>query len=72
MVVSNTGIACLTDIAISPDDDFSVLELLDEQQPKFFLSIVTRATQVMTPAKKQLLDILHDTVYSSPIGKENE
>lgn len=72
MVASNTGIACLTDIAISSSDDFSVLELLDEQQPKFLLSIVTRATQVMTPAKKQLLDILHDTVYHFPLGKEAE
>lgn len=69
MVASNTGIAFLTDIALSPNDDFSVLDLLDEHQPKFLLSIVTRATQVMTPAKKQLLDILHDTVYHSPLGK---
>lgn len=72
MVASNTGIACLTDIALSPNDDFSVLDLLDEHQPKFLLSIVTRATQVMTPAKKQLLDILHDTVYHSPLGKETQ
>lgn len=72
MVASNTGIACLTDIALNPNDDFSALDLLDEHQPKFLLSIVTRATQVMTPAKKQLLDILHDTVYHSPLGKETK
>ncbi|KRL83377.1 LysR family transcriptional regulator [Ligilactobacillus apodemi] len=67
MVESNTGIACLADLAIAPNDNFAVLDLLDEDQPEFLLSIVRRSTQYMTPTKEKLLKIIHESVYHTPL-----
>lgn len=63
MVKNNTGIACLADIALEENDSLAILDILDDDQPQFLLSIVTRTTQIMTPAKEQLLSLLHETVY---------
>lgn len=65
MVQSNTGIACLSEIALSSNDDLAVLDLLDEDRPKFLLSIVMRSNQLLTPTKEKLLQILRESVYQN-------
>ncbi|WP_076459544.1 LysR family transcriptional regulator [Limosilactobacillus caccae] len=58
MVAENLGIAYLTSLAITADDDVHALSVSAPMQQSFRLSAVTRETKILTPLKQQLWDLL--------------
>jgi len=66
LVAENVGITFLTDIVDQHRDDVVRLELLDDEQPAFISRIVYRTDHVMTPAQKQVLTVLHQTLAPQP------
>lgn len=62
LVAENVGVTFLTDIVDQHRNDVVRLELLDDEQPAFITSIVTRTSHVLTPTQQQVLKVLRETL----------
>ncbi|AYM01574.1 LysR family transcriptional regulator [Levilactobacillus yiduensis] len=62
LVAANVGVTFLTDIVDQHRQDVVRLELLDDEQPEFISSIVTRTSHVLTPTQEQVLAVLRSTL----------
>ncbi|MGX6427805.1 LysR family transcriptional regulator [Levilactobacillus yonginensis] len=62
LVAENVGVTFLTDIVDQHRDDVVRLELLDDEQPEFITSIVSRTSHVLTPAQETVLRIMRETL----------
>lgn len=58
MVAENLGIAYLTSLAITPEDNIKAIETVAPNRQSFRLSAVTRETEILTPYKQKLWDLL--------------
>lgn len=58
MVAENLGIAYLTSLAITPEDNIATLEVSAPLNQSFRLAAVTRSTEILTPYKQQLWNLL--------------
>lgn len=58
MVHENVGIGFLTETSIIPADDLVVLDLLDEPQPIFYISMARRKTQRLSSKQQALISNL--------------
>lgn len=58
MVSENLGITYLTSLAITPKDSIASLETTSPNRQLFRLSAVTRETEILTPYKQKLWDLL--------------
>ncbi|RXI77597.1 LysR family transcriptional regulator [Levilactobacillus suantsaii] len=58
MVAADVGVTFLTSIAAQQRSDVVRLTLLDDEQPEFITSIVSRTTHVLTPTQQKVLAIL--------------
>lgn len=55
MVAQNIGIGFLTSLALTKSDSVVALNLTDDSQPQFLISLAYRQNQAQSPLKKQLL-----------------
>lgn len=62
LVAENVGVTFLTDIVDQHRDDVVRLELLDDEQPAFITSIVTRTSHVLTATQQRVLQVLRETL----------
>ncbi|WP_281164485.1 LysR family transcriptional regulator [Liquorilactobacillus sicerae] len=58
LVKENVGIAFLTDLAVPTTDGLTKLDLLDDQQPRFLISVAYRANYFLKPKQKKLVETL--------------
>lgn len=58
MVAENLGIAYLTSLAVIPSDNIKALTVTAPEQQFFRLAVATRETEILTPLKQQLWDLL--------------
>lgn len=58
MVANNVGISFLTEMAVFPSDSVVALELSDEKQPEFLISLAYRANHILTPMQQGIVDLL--------------
>ena len=58
MVAENLGIAYLTSLAITPEDNIHSLNVTSPLKQSFRLSAVTRSTELLTAPKQKLWDLL--------------
>ncbi len=58
LVAQNIGIGFLTESAIDTSDQIHPLDLLDDEQPSFFMSIVYRKSKILTAKEKKLVALL--------------
>ncbi|MBB1078760.1 LysR family transcriptional regulator [Limosilactobacillus sp. STM2_1] len=58
MVAENLGIAYLTSLAITPEDNITALDISAPLNQSFRLAAAIRSTEVLTPYKQQLWDLL--------------
>ncbi|WP_082383894.1 LysR substrate-binding domain-containing protein [Lacticaseibacillus thailandensis] len=58
MVRQDVGIALLTDLAITPEDNLQLIHLTDVDQPLFTVSLVRRQNQLTTPVQRQVISTL--------------
>lgn len=54
MIKNGVGIGFLAEIAIQPEDNLVALDLLDSQQPSFFISLVQRSVELSSPLLEKL------------------
>jgi len=62
LVAENVGVTFLTGIVDQHHDDVVRLELLDDEQPAFISSIVTRTSHVLTPMQRRVIRVLRATL----------
>lgn len=58
MVAENLGIAYLTSLAITLEDNIHSLNVTSPLKQSFRLSAVTRSTELLTASKQKLWDLL--------------
>lgn len=58
MVAENLGITYLTSLAVTKDDNLKALNVVAPERQLFRLSVVTRESEILTPLKQQLWDLL--------------
>ncbi|KRM21389.1 LysR family transcriptional regulator [Latilactobacillus graminis] len=63
MVHENVGIGFLTETSITLADDLVVLDLLDEPQPIFYISLAYRRTHLFSQAQQILLENLEQAAH---------
>ncbi|MBO0462731.1 LysR family transcriptional regulator [Enterococcus sp. DIV1298c] len=60
MVRENIGIGFLTEIAIHPEDNLVAIPLADTDQPRFLISLATRAQQLPTVLHENVIEVIHE------------
>lgn len=58
MVEEGMGISFLAELAIDPSDRFTSLEMMEDYQPYFHLSLATRQTEFLSPVKQKLWETI--------------
>lgn len=58
LVAENVGVSFLTSLALTPEDRLTALKFTDQQQPHFYLSLVKRGNELLTPSQQRLWEIL--------------
>ena len=58
MVAENLGIAYLTSLALTPEDNIQSLNVTSPLKQSFRLSVATRSTELLTAPKQRLWDLL--------------
>lgn len=60
MIRENIGIGFLTEIAIHPEDNLVAIPLADTAQPRFLISLATRAQQLPTVLHENVIEVIHE------------
>ncbi|MEJ1311172.1 LysR substrate-binding domain-containing protein [Latilactobacillus sakei] len=71
MVHENVGVGFLTETAITPADDLIVLDLLDQPQPTFYISLAYRKTQLFSATQQALLETLTTVAKEYRLEQQN-
>ena len=69
MIKSGMGVGFLAELAINPDDNLVTLDLTDNNQPQFLISLVYRNSSILPPIMDKLLELIRQIVTKDEIKK---
>ena len=58
MIKDGVGIGFLAEIAIQPEDNLLAIDLIDDNQPLFYISMVQRSAEISTPLHKSFTELI--------------
>lgn len=58
MIKDGVGIGLLAEIAIQPEDNLLAIDLIDDNQPLFYISMVQRSAEISTPLHKSFTELI--------------
>ena len=68
-IKSGMGVGFLAELAINPDDNFVTLDLTDNNQPQFLISLVYRNSSILPSIMENLFELIRQVVASDEIKK---
>ena len=69
MIKSGMGVGFLAELAINSDDNLVTLDLTDNNQPQFLISLVYRNSSILPPIMEKLLELIRQIVTKDEIKK---